>query len=166
MPAAEFTTWNGDPDNDEAPRRPSTDDLGGDQKEDDAEFPPDDVEHFTAAGWNQIVQQIAAMARVAAACKVELRFDSGDPYIARATAPSDNVSADTFTVTDEGAGVTLIEWPAETFPAHQCSPTGLTLFSSSTSVVTGHLEEVTNGVRVRTHVAGVATDVVCTFEIN
>ena len=165
MAAPEFLTWDGN-DDDELPRRPSTDDLGGDQKVNDDEKPPDDVEHFTASGWNQKVKQISAVAKVAASCKLEVRFDGGVPYVARATSPKSSLPLATFTVTDNGTGDTSIVWPANTFPAHGCSPTGLTLLSSSTSVVAGHVEEITNGIRVRTFVGGAATDVPWTLTIN
>lgn len=164
MTAPSFLTWEGG--DDEDPRRPSTDDLGGDQKEDDAEFPPDPVEHFTAAGWNQLVKQVAALAKVAPACKLEVRFNAGAPYVARVTAPSGDVAADTFTVTDDGTGITTIEWPANTFPPHQLSPSGLTFLSSLTTRVEGHVEEVTNGVTVYTFSNGAAADIAFTLEIN
>jgi hypothetical protein len=165
MSAAEHLTWDGDGD-DESPRRPSTDDLGGDQKQDDAEYPPDPVEHYTAGGWNQIVRQLAALAKVTAAAKLEVRFDSGAPYIARVSSPRSDVEIDTFTVVDNGDGDVSVTWPADTFPPHACSPTGLTLISSASAVVDGHVEEITNGIRVRTRSGGSATNVPWTITIN
>jgi hypothetical protein len=164
MAAAEHNTWDGS--GDEAPRRPSTEDLGGDEKQDDLENPPDDVEHPTAAGWNQKVKQIAAIARVASSCKFELRFNAGAPYLARVAAPGSNITVATFDVTDEGPGITTIEWEADTFPPHELSPTGLTVFSDSSARCEGHLEEITNGVRVRTFTNGTAADLTCTFAVN
>ena len=164
MTAPSFLTWDGG--DGEDPRRPSTDDLGGDQKEDDAEFPPDPVEHLTADGWNQVVKQLAALSRVASACKLEVRFNSGTPYVARVTAPGSNVEVATFTVTDNGTGVTTITWPANTFPPHQLSPSGLTLLSSLTTRVEGHVEDVANGVKVYTFSNGTAADIAFTLEIN
>lgn len=164
MAAAEHLTWNSV--SGEAPRRPSTDDLGGDEKQDDQEYPPDEVEHPTAAGWNQKVRQIAALARVASACKIELRFDAGTPFIARVTAPGTDIDVGTFEVIDDGDGVTTIEWPANAFPPHTLSPTGLTVFSDSSDPCSGHLEEITNGVRVRTFENGVAADLMVTFSIE
>lgn len=164
MSAAEHNTWDGNVD--ELPRRPSTDDLGGDAKQDDEEFPPDAVEHFTAAGWNQIVKQLAALARVAPAVKLELRFDAGAPYLARVSSPRSDVAIATFTVVDNGTGDVSVTWPADTFPAHVCSPTGLTLLSNAAAVVDGHVEEITNGIRVRTRSGGSTADVPWTIEIN
>lgn len=164
MSAAEHLTW--DANGSEVPRRPSTDDMGGDQKVDDIEYPPIEPEHFTAGGWNQKAKQIPAICRVTASCKLEVRFNAGVPFVARATSPGTQININTFTVTDNGAGDVTIEWPADTFPAFVCSPTGLTLLSNSAGVVTGHVEEVTNGIRVRTFAAGVATDVAWTITLN
>lgn len=166
--APTFLTWQGGTGDEgpELPRRPSTDDLGGDAKLDDDDFPPDDLEHPTAAGWNQLVKQVAALSVVAESCKIEVRFSGSDPYLARVASPNGAVVLATFTPTDNGTGDTTIEWPADTFPPFMISPSGLTLLSSSTSVVAGHVEEVTNGIRVRTFVGGVATDVPWTLHLN
>lgn len=169
MAAPSFNTWEGGVGDagPELPRRPSTDDLGGDAKQDNAKYPPDDVEHFTAAGWNQLVKQAAALARVTPACVLEIRFSGGAPYVARCSAASANVSIATFgTPTDNGtAGDTTIAWPADTFPPAVLSPSGLTLLSSSTAVLDGHVEEVANGIRVRTKSGGVAADIPFTIQI-
>lgn len=163
--AATYLTWDGDG-SDELPRRPTIDDLGGDTKVDDDEFPPDDIEHFTAEGWNQKAKQIPALARVAESCKLEVRFDSGSPFVARAASPKSSLPLDTFTVVDNGTGDTSITWPANTFPPSVISPTGLTLLSSSSTPVSGKVQEITNGIRVRTHDNGAAADVAWTIDIN
>jgi hypothetical protein len=167
MSAPSFNTWEGGTGDDgpELPRRPSTDDLGGDTKQDNAKYPPDDVEHFTAAGWNQLVKQSAALARVTPACVLEVRFSGSAPYVARCSAASSNVSLTTFTPTDNGTGDTTIEWPADTFPPAVLSPSGLTLLVTTSADRAGDLEEVANGVRVRTKAGGVATDIPFTIQI-
>ena len=168
MSAPTFNTWEGGTGDDgpELPRRPSTDDLGGDAKQDNSKYPPDDVEHFTAAGWNQKVKQLAALARVTPACVLEVRFSSGAPYVARCSAASSNVSNATFgTLTDNGTGDTTILWPADTFPPAVLSPSGLTILASSAAVRGGDVEEVANGVRVRTHSAGSPADLPFTIQI-
>jgi hypothetical protein len=163
MAAIDYLSWDGDATTD--PHRPSTDDLGGDDKLDDAEYPPDPVEHPTAAGWNQIVKQVAALARGAEAAKIEVRFVAGVPAIARASGPSSAIIPALFTVIDNGVGDTTITWPANTFPTHQCSPTGLTLLSSLLDL-SGSVEEIVNGFRVRTRDAGAFADVGFTICIN
>lgn len=168
MPAPSFNTWEGGTGDDgpELPRRPSTDDLGGDAKQDNTKYPPDDVEHFTAAGWNQKVKQLEAMARVVPACVLEVRFNAGAPYVARCSAASRNVSISTFgTPTDNGTGDTTIAWPANTFPPAVLSPSGLTLLVTTSADRAGDVEEVANGIRVRTKAGGVATDIPFTIQI-
>lgn len=149
MPAPDFLTWDGDVANGIAPYRPGTEDFGGDHFEDDGEAPPDPNEFPNADAWNQLARQGAAQGKVADAAKLEVRFDGGGvPFVARCTGPAVAVVPALFTVTDEGNGVTLIEWPADTFPPAQISPSGLT-FISTTRVI-GSVEEVTDGIRVRT----------------
>lgn len=168
MPAPDFLTFDGGTGDDgiELPRRPSTDDLGGDAKRDNNEFPPDDVEHFTAAGWNQLVKVVEALSKTAAVCKLEVRFTGSTPYVARATALSRNVRIATFTVTDNGIGDTTVTWPANTFPPSACSPTGLTLLVTTSADRGFDVEEVANGIRVRTKAGGAATDIAWTIAIN
>lgn len=149
-----------------SPRRPSTDDLGGAEKLDDDEFPPDPVEMPDAGGHNQTTKVVSRIAGMTAAAKLEVRFASGAPYVNRADGLGTAIDPDTFTPTDNGTGDTTIEWPADTFPPEVVSPNGLTLYSSSTNPVTGHVEEVTNGVRVRTFVNGVAADVDWSLNLN
>jgi hypothetical protein len=168
MSAPAFNTWEGGTgaEGTELPRRPSTDDLGGDAKQDNNEAPPDDVEHFTAAGWNQLVKQVAALARVTPACVLEIRFSSGTPYVARCSAASGVVNLATFgTPTDNGTGDTTILWPANTFPPAVLSPSGLTLLVTTSADRAGDVEEVSNGIRVRTKAGGVATDIPFTIQI-
>lgn len=168
MSLPEFCTWDGGTGDDgyEPPRRPSTEDVGGDEKVDDQDFPPDAKEHFTSQGWNQKAKQIPALARMTPSGKCKVTFSGSNPGIEQGAGCSSNVSPATFTPTDNGTGDTTVTWPAGTFPPELCSPNALTLYSSSTQPVTGHLQVVTNGVRVRTFVNGVAADVPFSFNIN
>lgn len=156
MTAPDYFTWAGDDDND--PRRPSTDDLGGDEKEDNAAYPPDPVTMPTAAGWNQQVQQIAALAKMASACKLDVRYTAGAPAIYAAVTPNPDITVATFTVTDSGTGVVLIEWPANTFPPERIRPNGLTIHSADATAKTGHVERTANGIRVRLFAVSTAAD--------
>jgi hypothetical protein len=168
MTAPEFLTFDGGigDEGPELPRRPSTEDLGGDDKLDDAEHPPDPVEHPTAAGHNQMVRVIAALVKTAAVCKLEVRFSGGTPYVARAPALGTAVTLTTFTVVDNGTGDTTITWPANTFPAAACSPSGLTLLTNSTAELSAGVDEITNGIRVRTRSGGAVADIPFTIDLN
>lgn len=163
-----WNTWDGGTgvDGFEPPRRPSLEDMGGADKLDNDDAPPNPREHFTARDWNQKAQQHVALARVAASCKIEVRYNSGAPYVSRCPAAGSNVSPATFTVVDNGSGDTTITWPANTFPTAECSPTGLTPLSSSAQPCTGQVQEISNGIRVRMFQNGSAADVAFTIEIN
>ena len=168
MTAPEYFIFDGGTDAEGAhpPRRPSVDDLGGDETVDDLEFPPDPREHPTAAGHNQTVKVVAAIGRTAASAKIEVRFNTGTPFVNRCTGLGSAIATSTFSPADNSTGDTTITWPAGTFPDFEISPNGLTLYSSSTQVVAGHVEEVTNGIRVRTFVNGAAADVAWSICLN
>ena len=148
------------------PRRPTTEDLGGAEKEDDDEFPPDEVTMPEAGGHNQAVKVVARLAAVAPAAKLEIRFTGSTPFISRAIGLGTAIVPALFTVVDHGLGDTEITWPADTFPPATIAPCGLTPISSSTNPVTAHFEEVTNGIRVHTFVNGVAADVPWSIFLN
>lgn len=169
MAAPTYLTWDGG--DGSLPRRPSADDLGGDEKLDNDEKPPDDGEHFTAGGWNQKVKQLKALARVASPAKIEVRFDGGGaPFVNGFTAAGTLITGATFAPTDNGNGDTTIAWPANTFPVADVPPNALTLYSAGTSPITGHVEVLTNGIRVRTFLwngsAWVATNIAWSINLN
>jgi hypothetical protein len=166
--ASKYLTWDGDPGNFVPPRRPSTDDLGGSEKLDDQDFPPDDETDPTADGWNQSVEQIAALSKVAASCKLRVHFTAGTPAVTMASGPGSAIAPGVFTVTDMGAGKTKLEWSATRFPTAQCSPTGLTLFGTGapTTAWNGVVEEITNGIIVHTFDGNTPTDVDFSIELN
>lgn len=148
MGAPEFLTWDGDVASGVLPYRPATDDLGGDNYENDAEGMPDAGEFPSAEAFNQLVKQVAAANKVIESAKIEVRFNTGAPFVQRATGPGLAVVTSLFSVVDNGLGDTTVTWPANTFPTPQISPSGLTpIFNSRTSF---SVEEVTNGIRVRT----------------
>lgn len=166
-----WNTWDGGTGDGgyEAPRRPSVDDVGGDEKLDNDDAPPNAIEHFTSQGWNQKAKQVPALARVSCSCKLEVRFSGGTPFVNRSPGASINIQPSTFTVVDNGLGDTTVTWPADTFPVFECSPTGLTPLSALRALAT--VEEVTNGIRVRSwtlDASGNATaaDVAWTLELN
>ncbi len=168
MSLPDFCTWDGGTTDEgaEPPRRPSSEDLGGDEKLDSEEAPPDAKEHFTSQGWNQKVKQLVALARMSAAAKFKVSFSGGAPQIEQGAGCKATVTTTTFSPTDNGTGDTTVTWPADTFPPEIVSPNGLTLYSSSAQVVSGHVQLVTNGVRVRTFVNGVASDVPWSINLN
>lgn len=164
--SAEYLTWQGDPANNVTPHRPSADDMGGDALKDDDNDPPIANEMPTAGGWNQKVKQLEAIARTVASAFVEVDFSAGAPFVARVSSPNPDVIVESFTVTDNGTGDVTLEWSADLFPPEVCGPSGLTFYGNGTQPVTGHIEKISGGVRVRTFVNGAAADVSFSFHIN
>lgn len=168
MSAPEYNTWQGDPGNGIVPRRPSTDDMGGDDLQDDQEKPPVEGEMATAAAWDQIVKQIASLARTAHSCGIEVKITAGTPAVTRAWAPNPSIVPATFTPLDNGPGDTSVTWPPNTFPESNGPPTGLTILSNSTATtsIRFHVEEIANGIRVRTSINGAAADLDWSINLN
>jgi len=167
MAAATFLTWDGlSGASPEVPRRPSTDDMGGDDLIDDTENPPG-TDMPTAGGWNQKVDQIAALARVVSPCKISIRFSIGVPYVYKfATAASSAaITISTFTVTDNGTGDTSITWPANTFPPHEVEPHSLTI-TEDVEIDRARIYSITNGVRIKTKLGATATNANFTFGLG
>ncbi len=96
------------------PHRAGVSELGGGAKEDSVPFPPDPVKHPTAGDFNQFTQQHAAANRVLPLARLWVRFATGTPSIFAVQALGSNVVADSFDVTDVGAGETLISWKTGT----------------------------------------------------
>jgi hypothetical protein len=81
MSAPEYLTWTGDPDNGINPYAPSVGDLGGTDKENDAEYPPEPGDP-EASEWNQIGAQIIAASGMIPRALLDVRFDGGGvPFV-------------------------------------------------------------------------------------
>lgn len=146
-----------------APRRPSLDDVGGGAFVDDQTFPPDPGTMPSALMENQNEFQVAALAKVVAACVFSISFSGGTPSISQFSACSGLVITGTFTVVDNGTGDTSVTWPANTFPTPVAKPKG-----GITGATIGQIavEQIANGVRIRTaNAAGAATDLACTVDL-
>ena len=97
-------------------RRPSLEDCGGADVEND-DPPPDETSELTALKCNQWSRQIAAMGRMLPSAGVGIRFNAGVPVIYQATGPGEQVVAeDFFTVVDVLTGHTEIRWDEGTLP--------------------------------------------------
>jgi hypothetical protein len=164
MTAPDFLTWTGDEDN--APRRPSTDDLGGDQKQNHARYLPNPTTQPTAEGWNQQVKQIAAHSQVVDAARIDVDFTAGVPAVVAVASPSPSITTDSFELTDEGTGIVLIEWEPDLMPPAQIAPRGPFIRSALTTRCEGHIEPVTNGVRVRLFSNGTVADLNFSIDIH
>ena len=99
---------------DDPPHRPGLSELGGGAKENSVQFPPDPVKHPTAEDFNQFSRQIEAMGKVTPLAVVWMRIVAGTPSVYAVQAQGANVVAGSFTITDVGAGETLIAWKTGT----------------------------------------------------
>jgi hypothetical protein len=159
MPAIEYLSWNGDGAT-VLPHRPSTDNLGGDDLQDDEAAPPAPGDP-NAPSWNAKVRETVALAKTAAPAKFTITFNAGAPQWELFSAAGSVVTGD-LTLTDVGTGVTEITWPANTFPPAAAWPE-LTWHAAGR----GFIEVITNGVRVTmVNAAGSAADIPFTVTVN
>ncbi len=162
MAAPDYFTWDGDPPNSILPHRPSTEDCGRDDLENDPENPPDPEIHPTAEGHNQVVQQVVGMSKSVTAAKIEVRFTAGAPAIYRITGPRTGLVVGNLEIFDDGPGVTRIKDTLSIFPARAMAPGGLTIIDDTAApagVQWGQVVEVApNEIRVRTFVGVTPTD--------
>lgn len=153
MSEAVYNPFSGDEDN--APRRPSTDDAGGVDK---VQKGPVSAEKPSAAEWNQrslIIQALAKMVEVVD-CTVKGQVS---PYIVanRFRCPSDVMTSDDFAAVRNGAGDYSVTWDTTLMPATSQS---LSRFVALNSLVVRYTSVViSGGLRfVMYNAAGTETD--------
>jgi hypothetical protein len=110
MPSPQFLTYDGDVANGVLPYRPGIDDVGGGQKLDDSEFPPDPQTMPTAADFNEMGMLLVALGKVTGAALI-LVANSGAPVITGLRAAGSAIVAGDFTVTRHAAGDIEIQCP-------------------------------------------------------
>lgn len=111
MTSPNFNTYDADPANGINPYRPSLNDVGGGQKQDDSQYLPDPVTMFTAADFNEIGQLCVAFGKVTPGALLFV-VNAGTPAITGLRAAGSLIVAGDFTVIDHGAGDTEITCPA------------------------------------------------------
>lgn len=112
MSGTQFLTYRGDVANGVNPYIPAEADMGGATKENDAKNPPNPEIDPDAHEWNQMVGIVAALARVSAVAKLDVRFAAGAPSVFAVYACNDDIEIADVTVTDVGVGVVTLEIPA------------------------------------------------------
>jgi hypothetical protein len=120
MAAEEIYTWDVDT-ADGGARRAASADLGGSTMTDDANYPPDKSREPHADLFKQQTAQLAGLNRICPAAILEVT-NSGTPSISYVAAMGTTVDASVFDVTDEGAGITLIEWTRGVLPTAYLRP--------------------------------------------
>lgn len=115
MSAATSFTWHGSVS--EPARRPSIDDLGGDSMIDHARKPP--AKDGTMPYADQLNERARAIRGANATCPaaiVYVRFNAGAPLVDDVQCVDSELVIDDFTVTDNAAGDTTIEWDTYKLP--------------------------------------------------
>lgn len=118
----EYYVFDGDPDSNIAPRRPSVDDLGGAAFEDDEGLPPVPPYEKGASAENQQERVLAGICQTIFTLVVSVEFSSGDPVLAGFSTTSTLLDSDDITIEDDGAGNTHITWPANMLPSRNVGP--------------------------------------------
>jgi len=109
------------PYDDAVPTRPTVEDLGGDDKTDDENFPPGAGEP-EAAAWDNFVRLHAGAARMLPTARIGIYYNAGAPTIGALVAMRTSIAATDFVVTDNGVGDTTISWAAGILPDQIQSP--------------------------------------------
>lgn len=143
-------------------RRPTIADLGGADFVDDDDYPPprDGSEPY-ATEYNQSKKQVRAVASVSPSAILTIDFAAGVPFIDKLMAPSSVLTAGDFTITDDGTGLTTIEWVSGTLPEIVCDPL---VTANGDGAVNAEVMGPTE-ILVRTFASGVAADVRFTIAI-
>lgn len=147
-----------------APRKPSSADVGGYAKLDDADYPPDPTTMLAAADWNQIARLIEGMGRLIGCATITVAAGVS-AVITGAVGLGTGITTATFTLVRNGAGDYSITWPASKFPVTNIKATGLTIWEDLL-VTTAVALPITNGIRVKTKVSGTLTDAGFSVTIN
>ncbi|HEY3254601.1 MAG TPA: hypothetical protein VGJ91_11655 [Polyangiaceae bacterium] len=156
MSTPQYFVFDGDPDNAISPRRPGIDDVGGGQKQNDAEFLPD-PDMPDADDDNQHQKLLVGLAKVASMVAIYVKFVSGVPTIFGIRAVGSLLQASDFTITDVATGKVKLACPGSKIvpPLYGRAFPQATGNNTATAYVTGSGEELT--VEVRT--AGTLADV-------
>jgi hypothetical protein len=156
MATPKYFVFDGDPNNGVSPRRPGIDDVGGAQKQNDAEFLPD-PDMPDADDDNQHQKLIVGLSKVATMAVIYVKFVSGVPTIFGIRAPGSALIASDFTVTDVATGKVKLACPGSKLvpPLYARAFPQATGNNTALAYVSGSGEEIT--IEVRT--AGTLADV-------
>lgn len=143
--APETLTWD-IPLAEGGPRRPSLADVGGATVEERGR--PDRSRMLYADQVNQWAKQIAALGKVVFTCAISVEFGPNGPAVVAVLAAGTNVRAESFQITPEGPGQTLITWPAGTLPPPALKPEASIDSDGAFAAPVARL--VQGGVRVKT----------------
>lgn len=146
------------------PHRPTLDELGGGEFQNDPVHPPKEG-HPSAEMFNQATKQVVALAKLAPSMKFQVEFDAGEPKITQFVALRSQLTIDDFQLFDNGDGNTTIAVdPAKLVP-QLMRASGLTIVGD---VEIDRMRIVTesNGWTIKTKLGATGTDAPFTFQVN
>jgi hypothetical protein len=145
----------------EEPRRPSLDDVGGAEKEDDAEEPPDPRTMPYADEYNTFAHLLRAYGRIIATARISIE-GGASPFVAGSATVGTRIAHTTFAVQHNGPGDVSITWPPKTFPPPLCAPAAW-INEQGSFTIAAHA--IVDGVRVLTFQNDQPRDAAFTVEI-
>lgn len=131
------------------PHRPSLDNLGGNTKVDDQDYPPSSEEP-SADEHNRFAECIALAMACIPTVMMTVTFSSGAPIYAKFWAANSNLTSADFPLTDNGAGDTTISWAANIIPPTRTDPMPGLNENSNATTISAVLDESLRTIRVRT----------------
>jgi hypothetical protein len=143
------------------PRRPALADVGGGEKIDDAENPPDPQTMPYATEYNTFAHLLAAYGRIVSSVKLSIEGGAA-PFISGIAALGSNVTLATFRVDRDGPGDVRITWPPRTLPTPTTAPTATINEDGPFSIAAF---AIAGGVRVKTYRGNAPTDAAFTVEV-
>lgn len=169
MGSPNASTWDASPSH-----RPTTADFNGAAKIDDAVYPPDPTTMPSAAEWNTICKTLASIGQVIPNVSIDFTGTGGGGTFNAARSPLSGVAVlsgttisvptGVITITRNGAGDYSFTWPANTFPTPLGTPRAIPCGNGAANW-TADAVAITNGVRVKTALAGTLTDGSATVDV-
>jgi hypothetical protein len=150
----------------DAPRRPTIDDLGGGAFQDHPQYPPNPTEHPSAGMFNQASKQIVAIARMTPSLKIQVEFIAGFPQITQLVTTGTTIKLSHFFITHNGDGDTTILLPPSKYPSQLTRPSGLTIVEDVEVDRMRIISLEAVGWRIKTKLGATGVDAAFVFQVN
>jgi hypothetical protein len=156
MPAIDYPPFDGDGVS-IYPHRPSLDNLGGNTKADDQNYPPSSDEP-SADEWNRFAELLALLGASMPTVMMTIDIVSGTPQIDKFWAANSALTTTDFPLVDNGTGDTTISWAANLLPPSKLDPELSLHYPAMTVDGSIVLDEGARTMRVRTSYGGSPQD--------
>lgn len=136
-------------------------DVGGAEKEDDAEEPPDPRTMPYADEYNTFAHLLRAYGRMIATLRVSVEGGAA-PFVAGYACPGTRIAREALSVQHHGPGDVSITWPAAALPPPLCAPVAWINAQGSFTIAA---YAIVDGVRVLTFENNQPRDAAFTVEV-